>query len=76
MVDFNAPPVIYWSEKIVERLDSIDSTLKEILYEIKNLKKNKEVWYWSFIEKLIERSTDFTREVGGALTDVVIGTRR
>lgn len=43
MVDFNAPPVIYWSEKIVERLDSIDSTLKEILYEIKNLKKNKEV---------------------------------
>ena len=41
MVDFNAPPVAYWSEKIVERLDFIDSTLKEILCEIKNLKKNE-----------------------------------
>jgi hypothetical protein len=43
MVDFNAPPVVYWSEKIVERLDSIDCTLKEILNEIKDSKKNKEV---------------------------------
>ena len=43
MVDFNAPPIVYWSEKIVERLDSIDYTLKEILNEIKNSReKNKE----------------------------------
>ena len=43
MVDFNAPPIVYWSEKIVERLDSIDYTLKEILNEIKNSGgKNKE----------------------------------
>ena len=40
MVDFNAPPIVYWSEKIVERLDSIDYTLKEILNEIKNFKKS------------------------------------
>jgi len=35
MVDFNAPPVAYWSEKIVERLDSIDSTLKEFFMKLR-----------------------------------------
>jgi hypothetical protein len=41
MVDFSAPPVAYWSEKIVERLDSIDLTLKEILNEIKSSRERK-----------------------------------
>ena len=41
MVDFSAPLVVYWSEKIVECLDSIDYTLQEILNEIKSLREKK-----------------------------------
>ena len=29
MVDFSAPPVVYWSERIAEGLDLIDNTLME-----------------------------------------------
>lgn len=56
MADFSAPPVIYWSEKIVERLDSIDYTLKEILNEIKSSREKKKL-ILILIEGLIGQST-------------------
>ena len=38
MISLSLPPGIYQLEKILERLDSIDETLKEILKELKKEK--------------------------------------
>jgi hypothetical protein len=38
MISLSSPPGIYQLEKILERLDSIDETLNEILKELKKEK--------------------------------------
>ena len=45
MTNLSAPPGIYQLEKILERLDSIDETLKEILKELKNGKSESKRHY-------------------------------